>query len=345
MKKILLILSSIVIPASLAAASVDTSFSSASRQFFSQAALADGTTVAVTIASYGADEQRANGAIASAIDRIRWLDYELFAPEGIEAKINALPKGEVMKLPPDAFAMVEKAVELSAQTSSWYDVAAPAPGNAFTNRDWRRIVLDSANQALSFKSDMMKLDLRKIAHGYFVDMAMDELGRAGFENAMVEVGSVNRNRGRDIFTPWNVQIRFGSAEDSFAYRVYNYSLSNIAVATVTPAGLGRDLIDGRNKNPVAANSMRSITIFAKDAATATAYALAVYTIGEKRGMKYVERHPEIKGTMVDNAGNLISSAGLNLTGAQGANQWSAPRTGDGGSNDLRQKKQEEDREM
>lgn len=345
MRKIALILSLIAIPASLTAAPVGTSSSSASRQFFSQAMLGDGTPVSVTIASYGTDEQRADGAIASAIDRMRWLDHEIFAPDGIEAKINALPKGEAIKLPPDVFAMIEKAVQLSAQTSSWYDVAAPAPGNAFINRDWRRIILDAANQTLSFKSDRMKLDLRRIAHAYFVDMAMDELGRAGFENAMVEVGGINRNRGHDIFTPWNVQIRFGSSQDSYAYRVYNYNLSNIAVATVTPIDLGKDLIDGRNKKPVAANSMRSITIFAKDAATATAYALAVFTIGEKRGIKYVDRHPEIKGIMVDNAGNLISSAGLNLKGVQNTNNWSAPQTGDGGSNDLRQKKQEEDREM
>lgn len=315
---------------------------SASRQFSAQGILTDGTPMSITVVGYGSDEASANSTIASAINRARWLDYHLFSPDGLESKINSLPIGVSLKLPPDVFALIEKAVELSAQSDNWFDVAAPAPRHWFFNRDWRRIVLDKERQTISFKSGDMKLDLRRISKGYLADMTLDELLRAGFSNVMVEVGPVHRNRGHDIFTPWNVQIGFGDSKGGgFAHRVYNYNLTNVATATVTPTGLGRGLIDGRNKRPVDDFPIQSVTIFANDAATATAHALAVYAIGPKRGMQYVDKHPEIKGIMVDNSGQIFTSADLNTSSLKAINRWPTSGGVDGGSNDLRQKRQEE----
>ena len=113
-----------------------------------------------------------------------------------------------------------------------------------------------------------------------------------------------------------------------------------AAATVTPNGLGRGLIDGRNKEPVADGVMTSITIFANDATTATAFALAAYAVGPKHGIVYVEKHPEVKGVMVDNGGQLVASNGLGSTNKTITNRWPAEGT-NRGPNNLGQKRREE----
>jgi len=342
MKKIIFILSLLILISSPALASAKDG----NRQFTSRGILTDGTPVFITVVASGSDEKRANQATNSALSRIRWLDHQLFGPQGLETGINSLPKDQPLKLPPDAFVLIEKAIQLSAQSDSWFDVAAPSPKHVFVRRDWRRIVLDKKGQTISFKSDDMKLDLKKISKGFYVDMAMAELSSAGFENAMAQVGPVHRNRGHDIFTPWNVQIGFGNAPDSqFAHRVYNYNMSNIAAATVTPNGLARGLIDGRNKKPVPGNAMRSITVFARDASTATAFALVVYAVGQKRGIQYVDRHTGIEGIMVNNSGQIETSADFNISNLKAAKRWPQSGRGDDGPNDLRQKRREEAGEM
>ena len=313
------------------------------RQFISQNILADGTPFNITIVALASDKSRAQDAMNAAVSRVQRLDHELFRNNGIQSQLNELGKGQPIFLPRDAFDLIAKSVKLAALTHGWFDVTSASPGGLFVKRDWRRISLHPTEHILTFKSKLMQLDLRRIAQGYFVDMAMDEIGRAGFGNAMVQVGNIHRNTGHDIHTPWNMKLGFGKDQTSLAYRAQSLGLSNIAVATVTDSNLGRGLIDPRSKQPVAEGRLKSITIFAADATTATAFALATYTIGPKHGMHFVESHPEVKGIMIDDQGSTITSEGLKLASPSPTSP--ARATADGGPNDLRQKWREEAKDL
>lgn len=313
-------------------------------QYSSQAPLLQGMPITATVVAAGSESGGAQQAISSALSRATTFDRELFGENGIEAQLASLQPGQQLTLPPDVFAFFRKVVDLATLTGGWFDVAGPSNKGLFTQRDWRRIHLDDKESAISFKSTGMQLDLKRAALGYEVDLALDQLIKEGFVNAMVTAGPVSRNVGRDIFTPWQIEIGFGSNpdQDANAYRANRYRISNVAAATVTPQGLGTGLIDPRNKKPVANAAMRSITIIAADATTATAYALAAYTVGPKFGLQFVEAHPETRGIMVDGNGNLLASRGFTIVTApqdeQTAEQAAAAT---GGSNDLRQKQNEE----
>ena len=307
----ILLLPAIAVPAvTTAKAKTEAPVSSGTRQFGMQTTFADGVPLTMTIVASSGDEGRAGAAMASAAQRAQGLARELFGESGLEGKLANLPAGQPIELSPDAFAMIEKAVAIAAVTRGWYDIAGPSPGSWFTQRDWRRIDLDGAKRTIAFRSDRMQLDLRHIAQGYAVDLAMEAIAQAGFPDAKVEVGGVSRISGRDIFTPWTIEVGFGNDAAAKAQRAFAYNLTNVAAATVTGDGLGAGLIDPKSKKPVPGTMMRSLTALAADATTATAYALAAWTLGPRIGMRFIEEHPEVKGMLVDNGGRLFASQGL-----------------------------------
>lgn len=317
-------------------------------QVYQEATLSDGTPVKITIVTYPKENQAAKAAVSSAIGRLLHLDSELFSTDGVAAKLNTLEPGKTIELSVDTYALIKKAVGLSALTGGWFDVASPSTNNWFVQRDWRRIDLNDSARTLTYKSDEMKLDLTRIAKGFMTDIAMEEILRAGFQDALVEIGTISRIAGRDIFTPWNIQIGFGGKEEH-AGRAYSYNLTNIAVATVTKDGLGKDLIDSRNKKPVDAKLIgdTNTTVLAADASQAVAYSLASYTLGPKIGLRYIEAHPEIKGVVVDSSGNFIVSKGFAQRRAVPSpiDEEIATPVKDKGPNDMKQKQAEEDRDQ
>lgn len=293
-----------------------------------------GAVTATVIASPG-DKGRAEAALSRALSRARVFASEVPA---LQERLDTLAKGEKIELSPDAFAFMNKAKELAAQTNGWFDPTAPSPKNTFLKKDWRRIRLDSMSRTLWLRSDDMKFDLRRLATGFAADMIMDELTQSGFANAAAVVGPVQRNVGHNIFTPWNVTIGFGEGPtQTGTYRAYTYNVKDVGAATVTATGLGNGLTDAQNKKEVTPDEVRSVTVFAHDAATATAFALAAYTLGPKHGLRYIEAHPEMMCVMVDNVGQLFASKNMNISHAP---ERTAVKQ-EGGSNDLKQKQREE----
>ncbi len=310
------------------------------RQFIASTQLGIGP-IAATIVSTAADEGRAQATLSRALSDARVFDGEILA---VEEQLNSLGKGKTIELSPTVFAFISKTKDLAAITHGWYDPTAPSPKDWFIKRDWRRIKLNSETRTLTLRSADMKFDLRRAAAGYVTDMIIDEIASAGFANAMVETGPVHRNLGRDIFTPWNIVIGFGeSATMTGTYRAYRYNIKDVAAATITPADLGQGLIDAHSKKPVKNDAVRSVTVFAADATTATAFALASYTLGPKHGLRYIEAHPETMCIMVDDGGTLFASKNMNIVNA---NERTDIRqtAASGGPNDLRQKKREESME-
>jgi thiamine biosynthesis lipoprotein ApbE len=312
-------------------------------QYGSQIPLTTGIAAQATVVASSSEAGRAQAALAAAFSRAQAFDQEFFTEGGVEAKLASLPQGQALALSPDGFEFFKRAVSLATLTGGWFDITGPSGKSFFTKKDWRRLSLDDRARTIALRSSGMAFDLRRAAAGYEADLLLDELSKQGFTDAMVQVGDVHRNIGKDIFTPWNITLEFGAGSDTeSARRALRYDIQNIAAATVNPQGMGSKLTDPLNKKVVDALGMRSITVFAADAMTATAFALAAYTIGPKFGLQFIEAHPETRGIMVDRGGNMLASRGLTIVAAsheQSEEQRAAAAVG--GSNDLRQKEREE----
>lgn len=318
--------------------------SSTLRQFSEQVVISDGQVLEITIVAVAERAKDALNALSDSLSRAKSLDSSLFAGGGIAEKLNSLGKKTPLQLPKDVFDLISKAVTLSGQTGGWFDVAAPSRGGSFSSGDWRKIDLDPTTSSISFKSGAMKLDLSKIAIGFIVDISMDEIQKAGFTNALVKLGTVQRTIGQDIYTPWSVSISYGSDASALASRSTDYKVHDIAVATAHPTGLAKNFIDGLSKREVKGTGFKTVTVFAKDATEAVAYALSVYANKQKMGMKYVLKHPEIKAIVVYDSGEMSSSPDINLSSKGFEDRWPTKLT-NRGPNDLKQKQSEEANDM
>jgi len=313
------------------------------RQFTVEGALPSGDALTATVVAAPSEEGRAKVALSNAISRAQQFYGEILGAGGVASQLAGLEKGESIKLSPTAFDFIQKARTLAPQTDGFFDITAPSPKHAFIKSDWRRIALDPEGRTVTFKSDDIKLDLKRIALGYACDLMMETVKADGFANASVTAGPISRNEGRDIYTPWDIVVGFGERTDTGTHRAYRYGISGIGAATVTPGGLGLGLIDPLNKKQVNWEStLRSVTVIAADATTATAFALAAYTVGPKYAMKYVMGHTAIRGIVVDGEGNLYASKELGITSVP--YEKSIETASDGGPDDQRLKEREEKNE-
>lgn len=315
------------------------------RQFIQSSALSSGVSVTITVVSDWSEESNIQSSISNVLSDLSRIDAEINgAAEGELSKINALSKGQEITLSNEFFDLISKARELADLTQGWFDITISSSGGWFSAKTYRQIKLDAEKKTFAFKTNDMQIDISAIWPAYLADITIGKLANQGITNAKVEVGNVNRNIGQDIYTPWNVSVAIPNPNSANAYRSYVYSFSNKAVATLTPDMLLNPIIDRRNNEPVS-NTFKNVTVFGGDSMTASAFAVALYTLGPKDAPAFADRHPEVKGIFIDAEGKRSSSRDLVLTHPNYANEEmpTAP-TVDRGPNDLKRKQLEESKD-
>jgi len=291
-----------------AAYSADTG-SAERRQFFEQITLPDGQVAEITVVGFASEEKSAHAAIASAKQKMISLDQELGNfPDNTLAKINQLGRGKELELSPQVFTLIKKSIALSKSTSGWFDLASNSPKNSFTQRNYRRIQLNNDRQSISFKSNSMKLDVNWFLRAAIVDLAIDTLRENNFQNAKAELGGVSRHIGQDIFTPWSLTIGLKNENSQYAHRAFQYGLTSAATVVINKANAG-EMTDAKNKKKIRPK-VKSVSLISSNAVTATAYAIAAYSLDPLTGIRYVEKHPAVHGFIIDKKGGMLTSKGL-----------------------------------
>jgi thiamine biosynthesis lipoprotein len=157
----------------------------------------------------------------------------------------------------------------------------------------QHLEIDESVPALR-KRSAISLDYSAIAKGYGVDQVAEQLERAGIDNYMVEVGGEVRTNGKHPEgRPWRIgierpQLRQGQA-------VLAIALGDEAVATSGDYCNYREL-DGRRYShtidPATGHPVRhrlaSVTVLARTAVLADAYATAITVMGPERGLAFAE---------------------------------------------------------
>lgn len=311
------------------------------RQFIQTMALSSGIGATITIVADWSEEGRIQGVIGNILSDLSRADQEINgSSEGEVVKINALAKGQKITLSDEMFTLLTKARDLADLTNGWFDITRSSAGGWFSAKNYRKLALDSKNKTFAFKGNDMQIDISNIWPAYLVDKAISTLQAEGITNAKVEVGYVNRNIGQDIYTPWNVSVNIPNPNSVNAYRSFVYSFSNKAVASLTPDRISNTMVDPRNNQPVS-NNFENVTVFGGDSMTASAFAVALYTLGPKDAPAFAEQHPEVKGIFVDGEGKLSSSRDLTITHPNYSEEQAPAPAVDRGPNDINRKKAEE----
>lgn len=179
---------------------------------------------------------------------------------------------------------------------------APSAGEREAARGhvgWRRVELRDGEL---LQPGGARLDLSAIAKGFGADCVVDFLRDAGISGALVEVGGELHGIGRKPDgAPWRVRVEAGPEEDDHSLESRVLELDDLAVATSGDRWhhyTRRDehgnqhrythTMDPRSGAPVE-HAPVAVSVVARDAMHADAWATALTVLGEAAGMALAER--------------------------------------------------------
>ncbi len=274
-------------------------------------------------------------AIQAAFDeiaRIERLTSE-WMPNSELTRFNAAAGGALMPLSPELFAVLARSREVSEITGGTFDVTFYAVGElwSFTPGskppadaaiaarlplvDWRGIELDAKTRSGRLTTAGMKVGLGAIAKGYAVDRAAALLTERGFANHVVEGGGDTYASGTKGGKPWMVGVQKPGTKGVVG------ALPSSNISVVTSGDYERffefdgkryaHILDPKTGRPLLeADSCKSVTLVAKNATDADAFATAVAVMGPERGMAFVESQDDLEAILLTRDDRTLISSGL-----------------------------------
>lgn len=280
-----------------------------------------GTTWSVRLtAARNADLRALHAGIQDRLDRVVAQMSTWEAGSDISA-YNRAGAGQWLCFPEEFFAVLACALRIAEASDGAFDPtigslvglwgfgaeAAIGEVPSIPERDaargavgWRRIELRGDREVL--QPGGVRLDLSAIAKGFGADLVVAGLREAGSSGALVEVGGELHGYGRKPdCSPWRVLVEAGPEQVDHSLEPRVLELDGIAVATSGDLwhhytrrdehGTERrytHTIDPRCGAPVE-HAPIAVTVVARDAMHADAWATALTVLGETAGMALAER--------------------------------------------------------
>jgi thiamine biosynthesis lipoprotein len=269
------------------------------------------------IVLYSTDEPSARSACKLAFGRIAALDETLsdYQPDSELSRLSLQAGGPPVPVSTDLFDVLNRSRIFYEKTGGVFDVTIGPVG-----RLWRRarrdrkvpdhqklaearvlvgsdkMVLDRAKRTVQLTRLGMKLDVGGIAKGYASQAAIDVLRSRGIVHALVAgAGDIVAAEPPPDTEGWTIGI--AGLNPSAAGPEIFVLLKNAAISTSGDAERFV-VIDGHRYshiiNPVTGMGVEdraSVTVVARDGATADALETSVYLLGSERGLKLVEEIP------------------------------------------------------
>ncbi len=291
-----------------------------------------GTDVQILV--YTADASGAEAAANAAFEEIARIDGLMSSwNEGSEvSKLNAAAGGAPVSISADTHRVLSLAKEISAKSggafaSTWATLSglwnfeipegqAPILPDKAALEEKMKLVDDSklvlTDDSAKLAEKGMVVGLGGITKGHAVDEALRVIKEKGFDDVLVFVGGDIASSGRKGALPWVVGLQEPRADGYFAL----VTLEDEAIATSGDyeaffefdGKRYHHLLDPRTGYP--AFGSRSVSVLAKDAASADAYATAIFVLGPEDGLELAESTPGLEAVIVDAENQVTVSTGL-----------------------------------
>ena len=290
------------------------------------------TIVSMTVVAK--DEPKAQQAIEKAfkeLDRLGQL-LNFYAEDSELSAINRNAGIEPVKVSPETFEVIEKAVYTSELTEGAFDVTVGPlvrlwdfkkgviPEKSAIDENMKRvgyknIVLDKPDATVYLKTSGAQIDLGGILKGYAADRAARILQDSGFTSGIVTVGGEVRAFGRKPDgSPWVIGIQNprqkGQTDEVIAtIPVSDKSLSTSGdyIRFFEKDGIRyHHLLNPATGYP--ADRCGSVTIVAKDGITADGFS-KIFILGPEKGLA-VAKKAGFDALFIDCNGKILMSDGL-----------------------------------
>lgn len=274
-------------------------------------------------------------AVEAALDEIERIEQiaSEWRPTSELSQLNDAAGGAMRPLSPELFEILQRSKVIAEATDGAFDPSfygvgqlwkfdpgsAPPRPEEISARlslvDWRGIELDPNTREGRLQRPGMKLGLGAIAKGYGVDRAALVLVQHGFHHHIVEGGGDTYVSGTKGDKPWMVGIQRPDRPGSAA------AIPTTDRAIVTSGNYQRffehdgkryaHILDPKTGWPIPEDrSAQSVTLLAKDATDADAYATAIAVMGPEKGMAFIEAHPDLEAVIITRSGEMLVSGDL-----------------------------------
>ncbi|WP_319503658.1 FAD:protein FMN transferase [uncultured Draconibacterium sp.] len=282
-------------------------------------------------------EQKGNGYIDLAVAEIQRIE-KLISSWDANSETSAINKNagiKAVKVSPELFALIERAIRISELTDGAFDISYASMDRIwhFDGRmtempseetiaasvekvGYKNIVLNKAASSVFLKKAGMKIGFGAIGKGYAADKAKALLMSKGVSAGIINAsGDMNTWGKQPDGSYWKVAITNPMNKDkAFAL----LPIKNGAVVTsgdyekyVKFNGIRyAHIIDPRTGYP--AHGIISATVFAPKAELADALATSVFVMGIDVGLDRINQLPQIECIIVDDEGNIHQSENIKI---------------------------------
>ena len=154
-------------------------------------------------------------------------------------------------------------------------------------------------------NDANGFDFSAIGKGYAIDKIAELMEKNGVNNYFIEIGGEIRAKGLKFSDEWIFGIERPSDSKKSPYIAFNVPSKGISIAT---SGEYREPNHIWGKGP---RDLISVTVATSDAASADAWATALYVLGREKGLDIAEKN-NLEVFFITNNGDSIQSTNWSM---------------------------------
>lgn len=283
-----------------------------------------GTVVHFTLRT--GDARMADRAADAALARMHALarDLDMRQPHGAIGRVNLAAGHRAVRVGPEAFGLLERALSLARNSDGafdptigaltrnplYYALPASATSGLRSLVDFRQVELSSEERTVLLKHEGMALDLGGIAKGAIVDAAVTTLREHGVRAGVVEAGG-------DLFAFGPREWRSGLEHPRSDALLGTVSVRNQGLCgsgdyrkgmTLPSGERVNHIVDTRGEELTPAGSVAAVYVLADSAELADGLATALAVMGPRSGKPWLAEHyPKAGALWVDEAGGTVSA--------------------------------------
>ena len=155
-------------------------------------------------------------------------------------------------------------------------------------------------------NDANGFDFSAIGKGYAIDKIAELMEKNGVNNYFIEIGGEIRAKGLKFSDEWIFGIERPTNSKKSPYIAFNVPSKGISIAT---SGEYREPNHIWGKGP---RDLISVTVATSDAASADAWATALYVLGKEKGLDIAEKN-NLEVFFITNNGDSIQSTNWSLS--------------------------------
>jgi thiamine biosynthesis lipoprotein len=288
----------------------------------------------VTLTAVGPSEGTAQEAVVAGFQEIRRLEEILstWIPTSDLSRVNAMAGREPVRVPPEAFHLVKRSLELAEVTEGGFNIAVGPAVELWSVTERTYIPSDDELARLKPLADLslvrldeqagtiflalpgMRIDVGGIGKGYAADRAVEVMQKTGATAGVAALSGDIKTFGH---MPAGHRFRFGirhPREPGVLLATLDMENEAISTAGDYERYFERDgvryhhILDSKTLHP--ARLCQSVTVVATEGTLADGLDTGIFVLGPERGMALVERLEGVEAVIVDAAGQVLVSSGL-----------------------------------